>query len=250
LTQLQVETIDIYKCHFVRDKEQYEKVIGPGGALEGLRKAKQEGLINHIGISSHSLDLFDRILDDDLFEIIMVCFSFLEPKARERIIPKAVEKNVGVVGMKAFSGGVIENSRLALKFALSQPNLLVIPGVESKDLFDENWQVFQEGHFELTAAEEKEIDAICQTYDKKFCRRCDYCLPCTEGIPIQIVMTLPTLVKRIGKSVVTGIGKEAYAKAGQCTECGECMTRCPYDLPIPDLLKEKIALVDKLFESA
>ena len=249
LSQFQVDYIDIYQCHFVKDAQQYEKVIGPGGALEGLRKAKEEGLIGHIGISSHSLDLFHRILDEGLFETIMVCFSFLEPAAREKVIPKALEKGVGVIGMKAFSGGTIENAQLALKYVLSQPGVLVIPGMESKALFDENWQVFQGSHT-LTEQEKEEIKEIFNTHDKAFCRRCDYCQPCTEGIPIQIVMTLPSAVKRVGKDVINvAWAREAYEKAGDCSECGECMTRCPYDLPIPDLLKENIAQVEKLLET-
>ena len=249
LRQLQVDTIDLYQCHFVRDEADYEKVIAPGGALEGLTRAKKEGLIGHIGISSHSLDLFERILDEGLFETIMVCFSFLEPAAREKVIPKALEKGIGVIGMKPFSGGTIENARLALKYALSQHDIVVIPGVENKALFDQNWQVFQGSHA-LTEQEKEEIKEIYDANDKLFCRRCDYCQPCTEDIPIQTVMTLPMAVKRIGKGVMDiAWAKHAYEKAADCSECGECMTRCPYDLPIPDLLKKKIAQAEKLLES-
>ena len=105
-------------------------MVSPGGALEALRKAKDEGLIGHIGITSHSLDVLDRAVDDELFDTVMVCFSFLEPEAREKVIPKALERNIGVIAMKPFSGGVIDNARLALKWALAEPGVLVIAGVE------------------------------------------------------------------------------------------------------------------------
>jgi len=128
LKELQRDYIDLYQCHFVRDEADYQKVISPGGALEALEKARAEGLIGHIGITSHSLEVLDHALDDGLFDTLMVCFSFLEPLAREKIIPKSAKRDIGVIAMKPFSGGVIENARLALKFVLSQPGILIIPG--------------------------------------------------------------------------------------------------------------------------
>jgi predicted aldo/keto reductase-like oxidoreductase len=249
LEELQTDYIDIYQCHFVNDGEAYEKVISSGGALGGLIKAKEEGLIGHIGISSHSLDILDRILDDGLFETIMVCYSFLEPAAMEKVIPKAIEKNVGIIAMKPFSGGVIDNARLALKYVLSKKSILALAGVEHKDLFDQNWEVFQ-GSFELDDAEKKEIEEIQKSYDKVFCRRCDYCQPCTEEIPIQMVLGIRSMVKRMGEGILTRAPRNvAMEKARTCSECGECMTRCPYDLPIPDLIKENVKWVEETVKS-
>jgi predicted aldo/keto reductase-like oxidoreductase len=245
LKELQVGYIDLYQCHFVRDDNDYNRVISPGGALEGLIKSKEEGLIGHIGISSHSLDLLDRVLGDGLFETIMVCFSFLEPAARERIIPKAIEKNVGVIAMKPLSGGVIENSRLALKYALSQGGIVVIAGVEHKHLFDENWEVFQ-GSWQLDEGERKEIEEIRKRHEKNFCRRCDYCQPCTEEIPIQIILGLRSIARRMGKGfLLKGGPREAIEKARHCSECRECAERCPYQLPIPDLIRENLQWWDE-----
>ena len=240
LKELQVDNIDIYQCHFVRNEADYEQTISPGGALEGLTKAKEEGLIGHIGLTSHSLDLLDRVLEDGLFETIMVCFSFLEPAAREGVIPKAIEKNVGIIAMKSFSGGVIENAKLALKYVLSQEGIVIIPGVEHKNLFDQNWDVFQ-GSWELSDSEIKEIERIQKQHQRAFCRRCDYCQPCPEEIPIQIILGLRSIANRMGQSyLLNGPARQGIEKARQCTECGECMTRCPYELPIPDLIKENI----------
>lgn len=244
LKELQKDYIDIYQCHFVQNDDDYQQVIAPGGALEGLVQAKKRGLIGHIGITSHNLDLMDRILDDGYFETIMVCFSFLEPKAGDKIIPKALGKNIGVIAMKSFSGGIIDNPRLAIKYALSYPGLAIIPGVESTDLFDQNWEVFQGTH-QLTPAETQAIEALIKQYDKNFCRRCDYCQPCTEDIPIQLILGLRWALKRFGKGFVDEVWpKEAIAKARRCSECDECLDRCPYQLPIPDLIKENIAWVD------
>jgi uncharacterized protein len=245
LRELQRNYIDLYQCHFVKDAEEYRKVISTGGALEGLLQAKKEGFIGHIGITSHSLDIFDLVLEDGLFETIMVCFSFLEPSAAEKIIPKAVKKGVGVLAMKPFSGGVIDNARLALKYALSQPQVLVLAGVERIDLFDENWAIFQ-NHEKLSAAEKKEIEKIQKVYDKAFCRRCDYCQPCSEEISIQHVLGIRSMVKRMGDAILQeGRHREAIEKARNCTQCGECLTRCPYQLPIPNLIRENLRWVDE-----
>ncbi|MGD9365813.1 MAG: aldo/keto reductase [Desulfobacteraceae bacterium] len=245
LKNLRREYIDIYQCHFVKDEQDYQNIIGRGGALEGMRRARDEGLVGHIGFSTHSLDLADRILDDDVFETVMVCFSFLEPKAKKKVIPKAIEKNVAVITMKPFSGGAIDNASLSLKYVLSQPGIVAIPGVETQDLFDENWAVFS-GNYQLNAADRQAIEEIRSRYDKSFCRRCDYCQPCTEDIPIQIVLGIRYAVKRFGDGfLLTGWGKDAVDKARQCTECGECMTRCPYELPIPELIKANLKWVDE-----
>lgn len=245
LKNLQRDYIDLYQCHYVKNEDDYQQIISRGGAFETLLKAKQEGLIGHIGVSSHSLDLSDRILDDNIFETIMVCFSFLEPAAGLKVIPKAIEKNVGVIAMKPFSGGVIDNPRLALKYVLSQPKVLVIPGVEHKNIFDANWKIFQ-GNWKLDGAEKKEIEEIRKQYDKTFCRRCDYCLPCSEDVPIQMILGLRYFVKRIGDEFLERSWvKENIEKARRCAACEECMDRCPYNLPIPDLIQKNISWYDE-----
>jgi predicted aldo/keto reductase-like oxidoreductase len=240
LRELQTAYIDLYQCHAVSNEREYERVISAGGALEGLLKERENGRIGHIGITSHNLDLLERAVEEGLFETIMVCVSFLEPAATERVIPMALEKDMGVIAMKSFSGGVIDDPRLALKYAFSQPGVLLIPGVEHPDLVDENWEIFCGSH-ELTAEECLEIEKMRKRYDKTFCRRCDYCLPCPEGISIQMVLGLPSILKRMGRSVFeSGHFRQLLTQAEKCSACGECMTRCPYGLPIPDLIRENI----------
>jgi predicted aldo/keto reductase-like oxidoreductase len=238
LKELQQEFIDIYQCHGISTIEDYRKITAPDGAYAGLVKAKEEGLIGHIGVTSHSLDVLNTMLDDNLFETIMVCFSFLEPAAREKVIPKALAKGVGILAMKPFSGGVIETPATALKWALSQPDILVLAGVEFKELIDQDWAAFQ-GSWDLTPEDLQAIERICKEYDKKFCRRCDYCLPCPSGIPIQFAMGARSFVGRFGPGAMKNpIFSAMTEKVANCTECGDCMTRCPYGLPIPEIIKE------------
>jgi len=245
LKELQKEYIDLYQCHFVRDEKEYQQIIAQGGALEGLVQAREEGLIGHIGITSHSLDLLERVIDDGLFETIMVCFSFLEPKAKETIIPQALANNIGVIAMKSFSGGIIDDPAPALKYVLSHQGIVIIPGVESQALFDQNLKIYQGSH-QLSAAEKEKIATVRKLYDKSFCRRCNYCQPCSEEIPIQLILGVRWALKRFGKQFLQeSWPRDAVAKARNCSECGECMPRCPYELPIPDLIKENLAWVDE-----
>jgi predicted aldo/keto reductase-like oxidoreductase len=105
--------------------------------------------------------------------------------------------------------------------------------------------VFQEAA-PLTEAEEARIAELQRTYDKVFCRRCDYCQPCSENIPIQTVLGIRSMVKRMGKELLEkGPFAAGIARAKNCTECGDCMTRCPYELPIPDLIRENLRWLDE-----
>ena len=249
LKELGREKIEIYQCHFVADFKAYRRVTSGGGALEGLFKAREEGLIGHIGITSHNLDVLKRAVEDGLFETIMTCYSFLEPKAAEAVIPGALARNIGVIVMKPFSGGVITDARLAIQYALALEGTVVIPGVENREIFDENWEIFL-GNRMLDRKERRRIETIRSGFDKEFCRRCDYCQPCPEKIPIQHILGIKFFAKRMGLETLKAKWlKDSVNKARKCTECGACMERCPYGLPIPDLIKENIAWVDKQLSS-
>ena len=241
LRELRRDVIDIYQCHSIGTFEEYRKITAADGAYAGLVKAREEGLIRHIGITSHSLRVLEKALDDDLFETIMVCFSFLEPAAKEKIIPKALAKNVGILIMKPLSGGVIEAApEAALKWVFGYPETLVLAGVEGRELIDQNWNVFQ-GNWELTPADLEAVDAISREFENKWCRRCDYCLPCPAEIPIQFVLGARYFLKRMGPGALT---IPAFAgmwdKAENCIECGQCATRCPYGLQIPEMIKANV----------
>lgn len=242
---LQVGKIDIYNLHGVNSFPHYEKVLAPGGALEGLKKARDGRLIDFLGITSHNLDVLEQAVSDGHFDAIMVCHSFLEPKAEEKVIPRAIEKDLGIMTMKNFSGGVIEDASVALKYALSTPGVVPIPGVDSISKADQNWEVFTLPSYAMTDEEIARLEAIREEYKDKFCRRCDYCLPCPEGIHIQTMLGIRSMIKRMGENAFDREWiKDAIEKGRSCTECGECMPRCPYDLPIPELIKQNVQWVD------
>lgn len=246
LKELQLDYIDLYQCHGISTEEEYRSITSPDGALAGLLKAKERGMIGHIGITGHNLDLLEKVVDDGLFETIMICFSFLEPAAKERVIPKARAKRVGIIAMKPFSGGVIESAAIALKWVFEFPDILVLAGVEDPRLIDQNWEVFQ-GDLGMTDDERCRIQEIRKEFENKFCRRCDYCLPCPAEIPIQFILGVRSLVKRAGLSILQSpMLAKTLEKAAGCTECGDCMERCPYNLQIPEIIKENLQWANKV----
>ena len=246
LKQMEVKKIPIYHLHAVSHFQDYEKVMGAGGAYEGLKRARDEGLIDYIGITSHNLSVLERALEEGYFDVIMACYSFLEPEAAQKVFPLAKAKDVGVITMKPFSGGVIEEAGPALRFVLSTPGIVPIPGSESLEKAKENWEIFTKS-YSLTTKDKEYIEILRKEMNQQFCRRCDYCQPCSEEISIQHMLGLKSLIKRIGPQAqeldwVIGL----IEKARSCSECGDCLSRCPYQLPIPDLIKNNLAWYDSL----
>jgi predicted aldo/keto reductase-like oxidoreductase len=244
LRQLNVKKIDIYHLHGVSNMADYEKVMGPGGAYEGLERARDEGLIDHIGLSSHNLDVLARTVDEGRVAVIMACYGLLEPDAAVKVFPQALAKDIGILAMKPFSGGVVEKAGPALRYVLSTEGIVTIPGAETIEKARENWKIFTEGG-PLTEGDKEWIGAIRKEFEHQFCRRCDYCQPCTEQIAIQFVLGVKSFIKRFGAQLQQArFVKDNMEKARNCSECGECLRRCPYGLPIPDLIKENLSLYD------
>ena len=226
--------------------EDYEKVLGAGGAYQGLTKARKEGLIAYVGITGHNLQVLGKAIEDGYFDVVMACYSFLEPEAAKRIFPLAKAKDVGVLSMKVFSGGVIEEAGPALRFVLQTKEIVPIPGSETIERAQENWKVFTDGG-SLTEKDQKYIEITQKQFNQQFCRRCDYCQPCSEGINIQFALGLKLVIKRLGRMVeeVQWI-RDRIEKARSCSGCGDCLPRCPYQLPIPELIRENLARYDSL----
>lgn len=244
LEELQLDYIDIYHCHSVATDEDYKRVTAPDGALAGLIKAKEEGVIGHIGISSYNIDVMEKAVDDNLFETIMVGFNIIEPIAYKSVIPKAMQKKTGIMTMKPLAGGVVGIPELALRWALSFPDLLVITGMETKEQVDKNWAV-HEGSTGFTDEEKQQIVSLNKQFENKFCHRCGYCEPCAVNIPIYKILSAKNMVKIHGPQMLTTPDFEnVLDRAKSCIQCGDCLIRCPYNLPIPFMMKEYVKWAD------
>ena len=237
LKNLRTDYIDLYQIHNP-SKAEFEQVLAEGGALEGLMEAKAEGKIGHIGFTTHSLELFEEALELEWVETIMFPYNIVENQGDE-LIKKCKEKNIGFIVMKPLAGGAIEDGELALRFICANPDIsVVIPGMASVEEVEQNLKA-SENKEPLTEEEHAKMEAVRKELGNNFCRRCNYCAPCTKGINISGVFLMQGYLDRYGLEDWARTRYDAFAaKASDCIGCGVCETRCPYNLPIRDMLKE------------
>ena len=236
LGNFRTDYIDLYQVHNP-SMEQLDQVIGEGGALEALMEAKAAGKIGHIGLTAHSTAVFERALELDWVETIMFPYNIVEQQGAE-LIHKCSEKNIGFIDMKPLAGGAIEDATLALRYVCSNPDVtVVIPGMAELHELDEN-MVACSNTEPLTEEELAKMDKVREQLGTDFCRRCNYCAPCTVGINIPSVFLFAGYLQRYD---LADWAKERYStlkvKASACIGCGKCEPRCPYHLPIREKMK-------------
>lgn len=236
LQNLQTDYIDIYQIHNP-NPAAFETVIGPGGALEALQEAKSAGKIGHIGFTCHTADMFRRALEEDWVETVMFPYNIVETQGEE-LIGLCHEKNVGFLVMKPLAGGAIDDAHLALRFIAANENVdVLLPGMDRPAQVQENYDAITDAA-PLTEAEKEKIARIRRELGTNFCRRCNYCAPCAVGINISQVFLDDGYMTRYG---LPDWAKAKYAgqakHASDCVGCGVCETRCPYELPIREMLK-------------
>ena len=237
LKNLRTDHIDLYQVHNA-PPAQMNIVIGEGGALEALLEAKAAGKIGHIGITAHEIGTFEMALEMDWVETIMFPYNFVELQAAD-LIRKCAEKGKGFICMKPLAGGAIENAPLAMRFIASNKDITVnIPGMANEDELKQNVAAACDPA-SLSEEELREVQNIRDTLGNQFCRRCNYCQPCTMGINISFCFTINGYLTRYGlKDWAIGRYKGMAVEPNACIECGMCESRCPYHLPIIEMLKD------------
>ena len=240
LKRLDTDYIDIYQFHGISDFASLDKILAPGGAMETVVKAQAKGIVRHIGLSSHQLDVALKAAASGCFETIMFPFNFISSEAADKLIPLCRKMDVGFICMKPMAGGMVDNANIAIKYLRQFPDIVPIPGIEKIAEIEEIVNIMQ-GPAQMTAAEKREMAHIKETLGAHFCHRCDYCQPCTMKIPISTVLTHQSAYRRLppARFFSPPLG-EPIEKATDCSDCGECEQRCPYHLPIRKLLKEQI----------
>lgn len=236
LCNLKTEYIDLYQVHNPT-LAQLEQVAAEGGALEALQDAKKAGKVRHIGLTAHSVEVFEKAISLDWVETIMFPYNIVETQGEE-LIKRCAEKNIGFIVMKPLAGGAIEDPTLAMRFISANPNVsVIIPGMAEVAELTQNLAAVNDTA-PLSCSELEKINSIRKELGTQFCRRCGYCAPCSVGISIPSMFLFEGYLKRYGLADWARGRYEAMAKtASDCIGCGLCEERCPYNLPIREMLK-------------
>lgn len=242
LKNLQTDYIDLYQFHNLKSDADFETCFGENGAYRALAEAKAAGKIGHIGATAHSAESFARLIRDyeDKIETMMFPYNIVENQG-EQLMRECTEKNIGFIAMKPLAGGNIEDATLAVRYNLSNPDCtIVIPGMGSREEVAQN--TCDAVYEPLTEADKEACKKIASELGSQFCRRCGYCAPCPQGINIPNNFLMANYLRKYDLAEWAKARYYAMPKtAKDCVECGTCEPRCPYNLPIREMLKKVAA---------
>jgi predicted aldo/keto reductase-like oxidoreductase len=237
LRMLKTDYIDLYQLHQIAQEKDWQAVTAPDGALEAIVRAKREGKIRFIGVTSHNLSMAVKLVKTGLFSTIQLPFNFIEDAAKDELFPAARELGMGVIAMKPFAGGVIENAEIAIKYLRQHPEVVPIPGYDSVNSVDQVTSYYEHPNT-VTDDDLALMDKYRRDLGKQFCRRCEYCQPCPNGVMITMAMGYNLMASKMSPAVCAESIK-------QCTECDACIERCPYELPIHGMLRANYKLYEE-----
>jgi predicted aldo/keto reductase-like oxidoreductase len=265
LKNLNTDHLDILFLHHVTTEEDVEALLGNDSALDYLFQAKKEGIIRALGVSFHGLGNYAlKLIKAVDLDVLMTGFNYLDifnfPSTYQEVIPFARSKNMGIVGMKAFADGYLYRSTYdALNYALTQDLDVMVVGANSEEMLRKDIQI-AENFKPLLKKSIENLYYRAPELGNYVCRQCGKCLPCPEDIEIMKVFEYegwydrqirdyqpheaPDYALRERLAFWFGNQNEAkmsYSKLNKtfkdCTECGICEERCPYDIPIIRKLK-------------
>ena len=235
LRNLQTDYIDLYQFH----NPAFCPKPGDGSGLyEAMLEAKEKGMVRHIGITNHRLNIAMEAIESGLYETLQFPFCYLATEKDLELVEACKKADMGFIAMKALSGGLITNSAAAYAYLAQFDNVLPIWGVQRESELDEflsyieNPPVMTE---EIKALIEKDRGELLG----EFCRGCGYCMPCPTGIEINNSARMSLMLRRApSEAWLTPAWQEKMKLIEKCLHCGKCKSKCPYGLDTPALLEK------------
>jgi len=257
LERIGTDYLDIMFTHDVSTADCWRRVR-ENGIVDYLYELKAAGRIRHTGCSTHDLKIGGEIIKSGLFEVVMLAYNAADPEIETTLIPLAKEHGLGIVIMKPLGGGVLTEKRSrelgfevsaeeALRFVTSNPDVdSALVGLDRIEYVEEILRIWYEDRT-VTEGERRRIVDKAAIKGRNYCRGCRYCLPCPKDIPIPELLRLYNRWEIFNQADwahmhrITKEFSELTANAAppaDCAKCGVCTERCPYNLPIPDLMEK------------
>lgn len=235
LTNLRTDYIDIYQFH----NPPFCPKPGDGtGLYEAMEEAKRKGLIRHIGITNHRLNIAHEAVESGLYETLQFPFCYLATQKDIELVESCTKADMGFIAMKALSGGLITNSAAAYAYLAQYENVLPIWGVQRESELDEFLSYIDNPPAmtpQIAALIEQDRTQLCG----EFCRGCGYCMPCPVGIEINNCARMSLMIRRAPSAAQLTPGmQEKMRLIEKCLHCGKCKDKCPYGLDTPTLLEK------------
>jgi predicted aldo/keto reductase-like oxidoreductase len=262
LRNLRTDRIDIVIVQHIDNEKTLKQFLGEKSALPVLKEARSQGKLDFIGLSGHKPNVLAKAIRTGEFDMILTPFNIINREVTEELLPLAKKLDVGVAAMKAFGGPDqrfvqcelakivpekaefnrilgegYNRTKRCLGYVLAHDVHTTVCGwstiedVESAAKVAENFNG-------LTPKERAEL-RFGELPPEPFCRDCSLCLYCPEGLKIPLILVLDKYFAYYG---ITDWTKEVYerlaVKATDCTKCGECEPKCPYNLPIIKMLDQ------------
>ena len=257
---LGLNKITFYNMWCVKTFAEYEEFTKKGGIYEGLLKAKEEGLIEHICFSTHagSMDI-EKIVKEGLVEGVTLNYNAMNFSYRQNGVRACHEAGLGVVTMNPLGGGIIPRHKdyfsflsegtndsvnvAAIKFIISQKEITAaLCGISSLSDLEEDLKATEN----LTAITDEEFARLKTNLHSglnSLCTGCSYCDECPVDIQI------PKLLDSYNEYILSGNLNDVNGRlknfwgitnegAKKCIECGKCERLCTQKLPIIERLKE------------
>ena len=225
LRNLKTDYLDLYQFH---NPAFCPKPDDDSGIYDAALEAKKKGMILHIGITNHRLNVAQEAIDSGLYETLQFPFCYLSGEAEFQLLEGCRRQNMGFLSMKALSGGLITSAAAAYAFQAQYPETLPLWGIQRERELDEflsfvnNPPVMNE---EFSAVIEKDRSELLGD----FCRGCGYCMPCSAGIEINNCARMSLLLRRAPSAgYLTPEWQEKMKKIEECVHCGACKKKCPY----------------------
>ena len=236
LRELRTDHVDLYQLHNPTTVDYDD----PEGAYAGMVEAQRQGLVRFIGLTNHRLPVALEAAISGRFDTIQFPLSILSSADDLTLIEACRANDVGLIAMKAMSGGLIRRPDAAFAFLRQYDNVLPIWGVQRASELEEFLR-YEADPPALDDVMRALIESERAELSGDFCRGCGYCLPCPAEIPIPTAARLSLLMARAPYAdFLTDQFGAQMERIEECTECGHCRSNCPYGLDTPALLRRNL----------